>query len=168
MFEGPNNYFPKGFKPSHPSCNFKNVTSLDRHCNTTFVLKHTFPKERFDGPLVHAKSWSAPRHTTSLCLFYAPYISRKAPSKDHIWFAMILWSELMPHFSSETYALSPMSIVDYDKLLSSISHADILLSVPTIDPVAHPGGFRICIWDPSDREEVSQFKKRRGLWRALH
>jgi hypothetical protein len=70
----------------------------------------------------------------------------------------------MPHFSSETYASSPMSIVDYDKLLSSISHPDILL--PTIDPVAHPGGFRICICDPSDREEVSQLEKNGAVFGA--
>jgi hypothetical protein len=157
MFEGPNNYFPKAFKPSHPSCNFKNVQSLDCHCNTTYVLKDSSPKERLDGPLVHCKTWTSPRRTTSLRLFYAPYLLRKAPSKDHIWFAMISLADLMPHFSSESYALSPMSIADYDNLLFSISHADITL--PVIDPDSHPGGFRICICDPSDREEVSVLEK---------
>jgi hypothetical protein len=63
----------------------------------------------------------------------------------------------MPPFSSESYALSPMSIAVYDNLLFSISHADITL--PVIDPDGHPGGFRICICDPSDREEVSALEK---------
>jgi hypothetical protein len=62
MFEGPNNYFPKAFKPSHPSCNFKNALSLDSHCKTTFVLKNTpqgrggwtpGPWQELDGTMPH-------------------------------------------------------------------------------------------------------------------
>jgi hypothetical protein len=107
MFEKPNNYFPQGFKPSHPpSCNFKNASSLDRHCKTTFFLKDTSPRERLDGPLVHAKSWMAPCHTTAVQLLYAPYMSRKAPSKDHIWFVMISWSEVMPLFLGKLCTLT--------------------------------------------------------------
>jgi hypothetical protein len=157
MYEGPNTYFPKAHKPSHPSCNFKNSCSLDRHCHTTFVLKDSSPRDRLNGPLVHAKGWTFPRHTTSVRLFYAPYISRKASTPEHIWFAMISLLDLMPHFSSTDYARSSMTIFEYDELLSSITHADICL--PVMDPNDHLGGIRICICDPADREEVALFDR---------
>jgi hypothetical protein len=44
----------------------------------------------------------------------------------------------------------------WDEILTGIS--SVILILPCIDLLNHPGGFRICVTDPSDQKEHQFFK----------
>jgi hypothetical protein len=156
--EGQHSFFNKKQKVSHPSCNFKDVISLDKVCKTLFVLKDTRPSQRLDGPCLVISSTGQSRFTTTVPYFYMPYLEHKNATTAHVVFAMVSPADFKCKFVSTTALRSSgMDLKQYHMTLSSISKADICL--PIIDQGDHPGGFRICLCDPEDKDETAQFDK---------
>jgi hypothetical protein len=53
-----------------------------------------------------------------------------------------------------------MDVDFYNRTLNSISKANICL--PVIDPLDHPGGFRSCLANPKNKEEMKDFNNLTG------